>query len=186
MIFKIDQWILLFIQEYLRSDIMTPVMKAITHLGDKGLFWIGLACLFLFWHLTRKTGFLVLCSLAGSFIINNLFLKNLVARIRPYETITELELLIERQHDLSFPSGHSAASFTAAMVLYKLLPRKYGIPAIVLAALISLSRIYVGVHYPSDILAGVLSGTLIALATVKLAQKFQNKKNNPKEEALDS
>lgn len=173
-IFNMDKEILLFIQKYLRFDFLTPIMKAITHLGDNGLIWIVLGCLLLFWVKTRKTGLLTLLSLLGSYLINNLLLKNLVARIRPYERITELELLIERQHDLSFPSGHSAASFAAAVVLYQLLPKKYGIPVLILAALISLSRIYVGVHYPSDIIAGALSGTLIAIATVKAGQKYQH------------
>lgn len=170
MILKMDEQILLFIQNTIRHDMLTPVMKVITHLGDKGFIWIVLGILLLFWKQTRRTGCLTLISLMGSFLINNLLLKNLVARIRPYENITELELLVERAHDLSFPSGHSAASFAAAVVMYQLLPRKYGVPVLILAFLIALSRIYVGIHYPTDILGGMLSGTLIALLTVKLGR----------------
>lgn len=103
-------------------------------------------------------------SLVGSVVVNNLFLKNVVARTRPYEVVEGLTRLIEKQSDYSFPSGHTAASFAAAVILFLQLPKKYGIPALILAVLISFSRLYLGVHYPTDVLAGAVSGTLIALA----------------------
>ena len=104
-----------------------------------------------------------------------LFLKNVVARTRPYEVVEGLTRLIEKQSDYSFPSGHTAASFAAAVILFLQLPKKYGIPALILAVLISFSRLYLGVHYATDVLAGAVSGTLIALAVHWIFEKKKEK-----------
>lgn len=90
-------------------------------------------------------------------------LKNLIRRVRPYEVISGLTALIEKQHDFSFPSGHTASSFAVAIILYQELPKKYGCIAIVLAILIAFSRLYLGVHYPSDVIAGAISGSCIGM-----------------------
>ena len=106
---------------------------------------------------------MALIALFGSLVINNIILKNLIARTRPYDVVSGVQLLIERQSDFSFPSGHTGSSFAAAIVLYKELPKKYGLLALVLAAFIGLSRIYLGVHYPSDVMCGALFGSLIGI-----------------------
>ncbi len=168
----IDVNLLLFIQEYLRFDWMTPIWKLITWLGDAGWFWIALSVILLIPKKTRKIGATALISLLIGALITNVALKNLVARTRPYEVIDGLILLVDPQHDFSFPSGHSCASFAAAMVFYKMLPHKYGIPAVVLATLIALSRLYVGVHYPSDVAAGILIGIFSAWAAWKIVEKM--------------
>lgn len=173
---ELDGNILLWIQEYVRNDLLTPVMTFITHLGDGGYVWIGLAILFLLWKNRRKTGVLMIFSLLGSLLINNMILKNLVARVRPYEVVEGLQRIIEKQSDLSFPSGHTSSSFAAAVVIYCTCPKKIGIPALILAVLIGLSRLYVGVHYPTDVLVGAITGTLIALAVCKIYQKCFVKK----------
>lgn len=165
MIEILNQWdaqILLWIQENVRNALLTPIMKFITHLGDSGWIWIALTVFCLIIAKTRKTGFLLTFSLLGSLLVNNMILKNLVARTRPYEVVEGLERLIEAQKDLSFPSGHTGSSFAAAVIIFCMCPRKYGIPALVLAILIAVSRLYVGVHYPTDVLAGAVTGTLIA------------------------
>lgn len=159
--------ILLWIQEHLRSAAATPAMEFITHLGDTAFIWIVMAAVFFAFRRTRATGFQVLAALLGSLVINNLILKNLVARVRPYEVVEGLRLLIERQPDWSFPSGHSASSFAAAAVIF-LNHRRTGWPAVVLAALIAFSRLYVGVHYPTDVLFGALSGILIGTAVCRV------------------
>ncbi|MDD3063847.1 MAG: phosphatase PAP2 family protein, partial [Massilibacteroides sp.] len=107
-------------------------------------------------------------ALMGSFIIDNIILKNLVARTRPYEVVQGLQLLIGKQNDFSFPSGHTGSSFASAVILYKELPKKYGIPLIGLATLIGFSRLYLAVHYPSDVLGGAIIGTLIAILVNKV------------------
>lgn len=161
---NLDASILLWIQEHLRTPGLTMVMKQITKLGNAGIFWILLTIGLLLFAKTRNTGIMAGISLAISFVINNLFLKNVVARTRPYEVVEGLSRLIEKPVDYSFPSGHAASSFAVAVILYLELPKKYGIPLLILAGLISFSRLYLGVHYPSDVLVGALSGTVIALA----------------------
>lgn len=172
---NLDSNILLFIQEYIRQDFLTPFVKFITHLGDSGWFWIALSLLLLIPKKTRWVGLTALLALLFGALITNVALKNLVARTRPYEMIEGLRLLIEKQSDYSFPSGHTCASFAAAMVYYKMLPHKYGIPALVLAALIAFSRLYVGVHYPTDVLAGMIIGCAAAWAAYKVSTIFSER-----------
>lgn len=159
--------ILLWIQKYIRNSGLSPVMEAVTHLGDFGLFWILMMIVLVLYQKTRKAGIAVGIALLGSFVFNNLLLKNLVARTRPYEVIDGLHLLVGKAVDLSFPSGHSASSFAAAAVIAKLLPKRYGIAALILAGMIALSRLYVGIHYPTDVLFGMVSGGLIGLLAAK-------------------
>lgn len=166
--------ILLWIQEYLRNEFLTPVVTFITHLGDGGFIWILLTVLCLVFARTRKTGVLLTFSLLLNFLVNNLVLKNLVARTRPYEAVEGLHRIIEAQSDFSFPSGHTGCSFAAAMVLFAVCPRKVGVPAMVLAVLISLSRLYVGVHFPTDVLGGAVIGTVAALVVCWAYKKRWN------------
>lgn len=175
-ILALDGEILLWIQMYLRHEVLTPVLTFITHLGDKGLFWIVLSLLLLIKKSTRKTGFLSLLSLLITFLIVNVCMKNGFARIRPYETLTDLLFLIEKQSDFSFPSGHSASSFASAVVLFKQLPKRYGIPILILAILIAFSRLYMGVHYPTDILAGILIGSIVALLIIFVNKRLEKRK----------
>lgn len=168
---QLDGAILLWIQEHVRQDFLSPVVKFITHLGDAGWCWILLAMILLIVKKTRKIGLVTAVSLLSSYVVNNLILKNLAARVRPYEAVDGLQRIIEAQSDFSFPSGHSASSFAAAVVIFMLCPRKYGVPALVLAFLIALSRLYVGVHYPTDVLTGVISGTVIAVIVCTVYKK---------------
>ncbi len=158
-----DASILLWIQEYVRCDALTPAMTFITHLGDGGAVWIILAAVCLLFGRTRTAGALAAVSMACNFLVNNVFLKNFVARTRPYEAVEGLSRIIEAQRDFSFPSGHSGSSFAAATVIFLMCPRRYGISALVLASAIALSRLYVGVHYPTDVLAGGLIGAAAAI-----------------------
>lgn len=173
---QLDGNILLYIQDYIRQDWMTPFWKFITSLGNSGWFWIVLSILLVIPQRTRKIGITALAALLIGALITNVALKNLVARIRPYEVVDGLKLIIERQHDYSFPSGHTCASFAAALVYYKMGPRKWGIPAVVLASLIAFSRLYVGVHYPSDVLGGLLIGVFAAWAALKLKDYVMQKR----------
>lgn len=175
-LFQLDGNILLWIQEYIRCDFLTPIFKFFTTLGDDGRIWIATAIMLLFIKKYRKTGAMVGLSLIGSLIINNMLIKNLVARTRPYKVIETLTILIPEPGEFSFPSGHTSSSFAAGVVLFLTLPKKYGIPALILAVIISLSRLYVGVHYPTDVLAGMVTGTLIAVGVVKGWQLVEQKK----------
>ena len=157
--------ILLWIQNNIRNDVLTPIFKFITTLGNAGVIWIVLSVGLLIPKKTRRVGVLALVSLLFSALIDNVILKNVVARTRPYDLIEGLTSLVGAQKDYSFPSGHTGSDFAAAVVMFRGLPKKFGIPILVFACLMGLSRLYVGVHYPSDVLGGVLIGTGIALLT---------------------
>lgn len=172
---QLDGNILLWIQDNIRNDFLTPILIFITHLGDKGMIWILITFFLLLFKKTRKVGIISAMALVGSLLADNIILKNLVARTRPYEVIADLQILIERQSDFSFPSGHTGSSFASAVVLFQETPRKYGIPALVLAILIAASRLYMGVHYPSDVIAGVVIGTIVALLSRKLFYYLKKK-----------
>ena len=154
---------LLWLQNSVRNDILDPVFVFITTLGNGGAVWIIASAVMLIPKKTRRVGIAALIALAASAVIDNVLLKNIVARPRPYDVITGLTSLVGAQKDYSFPSGHTGSSFAAAIVMLRMLPKRYGVPAVVLAALIGLSRLYVGVHYPTDVLAGMMIGTGIAL-----------------------
>ncbi len=156
----IDGNILLWIQDNIRNDTLTPIVKFITSLGNAGIIWIAITLILLIFKKTRKLGGICALSLISSLVINNFILKNLVARVRPYDQISALNLIIEKQKDWSFPSGHTGSSFACAWAIFRNAPKKYGVPTLILAILIALSRLYVGVHFPSDVLAGVVTGIL--------------------------
>jgi len=176
---QLDGDLLLWIQNDCRTPLLTSFFTFLTHLGDSGGIWLVLSCVLLISKRTRAVGIMSLTALASSFLINNLILKNLVARIRPYEVLQGLTLLIERQSDFSFPSGHTASSFAAAVIIYRELPHRYGIAALILAAGIGFSRLYLGVHYPSDVISGALSGILIAVLVSKCFRTFTRQEALP-------
>lgn len=169
MILNLDGSILLWIQENLRGDFLNLLITLITTLGNGGLIWLVSSAVMLCFPKSRKTGVLVLMALLVSLLVNNFILKNVVARPRPWTCVEELQTLIEKPKDYSFPSGHTASSFAAAIVMYKTLPAHMGVPAVILAVGIGLSRLYVGVHYPTDVLAGALSGIIIARTVCRFA-----------------
>ncbi|MGN0343010.1 MAG: phosphatase PAP2 family protein [Roseburia sp.] len=173
MITEVDGQILLWIQENLRCAFLTPIMKFITHLGDAGIFWIVLTIGLLIFKKTRKVGLMSALALLGALLIDNIILKNLVARVRPYEVVDGLNRIIDAQIDFSFPSGHTGSSFASGVVCFKELPKQYGIPLLVLAFLIAFSRLYVGVHYPTDVLAGMVIGTIVALLACKVVHSVK-------------
>ena len=152
--------ILDFIQSNLRCGIMDSVMTFITGLGDSGEIWIACTLLLLLIPKTRKAGLAMGIALALEIVCCNVILKPFVARIRPCDVNTAVQLLIERPIDYSFPSGHTASSFAAASALY-FSRKKPWIPAAVLAGMIGFSRLYLYVHYPTDILAGALIGIMM-------------------------
>ena len=167
-----DLPILDWIQATLQSDFMDQFMPFITKFGDHGTFWMIISALLLIFPKTRKTGLGMAIAMLMGLLICNVTLKPLVGRIRPYDLQAELgitiQLLGERMHDFSFPSGHTIASFEAAVVLLKN-SKKMGIPALILAVLIAFSRLYLYVHYPTDVIVSVILGTLFAFIGNALA-----------------
>lgn len=172
---RLDINILLWIQEHLRIDALTPFWKVITFLGNAGWFWIVLAVALLVTKKTRRTGIAALLSLAVGFLITNVLLKNIVARPRPFDAYTEIIPLITRPTDFSFPSGHTCASFACALIFFRMLPKKYGVPAVILAGMVAFSRLYLGVHYPGDVLGGFLVAVFASTLVYHLVQTYQKK-----------
>ncbi len=176
-----DLPILDWIAAYLWCPFLDIVMPAITHLADAGLFWILLAAILLFFPKYRKAGLCMGLSLLLGLLICNGILKPLAARPRPYDYQLEhfgrvIPLLISAPADYSFPSGHTIASFEASVALL-LGHKRLGIPAILLACLIAFSRLYLYVHYPSDVLASLLLGTGIAILCTALVKQVCKKEN---------
>ena len=175
-----DLPILDWIQANMRSDFMDVVMPIITKFGDEGIFWIACAILLMFTKKHFKTGLGMGFAMMIGLLICNVTLKPLIGRIRPYDfqlqnMNTEIQLLIGAMHDFSFPSGHTIASFEACTVLM-LNSWKLGIPATILAILIAFSRLYLYVHYPTDVLFSVVAGSLFGLIGNALAQKIRVKR----------
>lgn len=172
---QLDGSILLFIQEHIRTPALDWLMKLASAVGDSGIIWILLGLALLIWKKTRRGGLDTLLSLAASTAVNNLIIKPLAARPRPYLTFEELEVIIKPLTSYSFPSGHACASFAAAFALSHAFKKHGGAWAYVPAAIITLSRIYVGIHYPTDIIAGAILGTVAAWLVCKLSKKYISK-----------
>lgn len=161
-----DLPILEWIQANLRNPVMDEVWKIITLFGDAGIFWILCGVILLVLPKTRKTGLAVLIALVLGVVVCNVTLKPLIGRIRPYDFQMqnygkEITLLVSAQHDFSFPSGHTIASFEACVAML-LNDKRLGIPATVLAFLVAFSRLYLYVHYPSDVIFSFFAGILFA------------------------
>ena len=168
--------IILWIQENLRG-VMDGFWIFVTHLGDEGYLWIALGIVLLCWKKTRPIGFTVLLSLLFDFLLINVTLKGLFSRHRPFvvnELITPLVGGVSPYR--SFPSGHSGGSFAAMLALSKWVPKKIGIPAIVLATMVALSRLYVGVHYSTDILGGFVVGLVCSIAAYHIVKHVMQKR----------
>ena len=171
------------ILDWIAANLWCPVldvlMPIITLLGDAGIFWIAVAVLFIFTKKYRKIGIGMMFALMMGLVICNIWLKPTIARIRPYDFqlqyfAKEIPLLAGGMHDFSFPSGHTIASFEAAVVIL-LGNKKLGIPAMILACLIAFSRLYLYVHYPTDVIVSVILGSILALIGWYLAQKVMEK-----------
>lgn len=167
----LDGNILLWIQDHIRAEWLTPIVTTVTKLGGLGFIWIVLCLFLLCFKKTRQAGVAGLLALVFSLVINNAILKKLVARTRPYEVIEGLQLLTKKATDFSFPSGHSASAFAAATAICRT-QRGSKWRWIVLAGAVcmALSRLYIGIHYPSDVICGALSGTLCGLAAAFLTK----------------
>ena len=158
--------------EKLWNPVLDAIMIFITHLGDDGIFWIALGVILCIFKKTRKYGVLVLLGLGIASCINNLVLKQIFERPRPFNfdgwpsDFVFPNPLIEKPHSFSFPSGHTSSSLGAATPLLIKANKKLGIPMFILALLVGFSRVYVHVHYPTDVIVGTLVGIVGGILAV--------------------
>lgn len=149
--------ILDFIRENLSCGFLDYLMRFFTFLGDEGWIWILTGVVLLFFKKTRRIGISVCMALIFSLLVSNIALKPIIARTRPFDLAEGIKLIIDSPTDFSFPSGHSSASFAAAVAIF-CNNKKYGSLALVLSFLIAFSRLYLYVHFPTDVLAGSVIG----------------------------
>lgn len=167
---SLDQTILYWIQDNLSCGLLDLLMPKLTLLGSGGAIWLLAAGGMLCTKKYRRQGVILLAGLAAGVLVGNVCLKNLIARPRPCWLDDSVKLLVSSPADYSFPSGHTLASAIGATVLTKT-NRRFGWAAIPIAAIIAFSRLYLFVHFPSDILAGAVLGVAIGEAVYYLGMR---------------
>ena len=171
------QWI-----QSIQNGFLDALMVGVTTLGNAGAIFIILGLTLLFTKKYRKAGLAVLVALIVMLLCNDLFLKEFFARVRPFNLFesnpekyavwgTEYVFpeLVHKPSSFSFPSGHTASAFAAAPALLWH-SRKWGIPTMIFAAFMGFSRIYVQVHYCTDVIGGIISGAICGLIAVLIVK----------------
>jgi undecaprenyl-diphosphatase len=172
----VDIKILIFIIENVRNPILDNLLYFLTTIGNKGIIWIIISVIMLIKRRTRKVGITILLALLLGLIFGEIILKPTVGRLRPFLKYAGFESVISNLSSYSFPSGHTTSSFAAAAVIY-IKKIKYRMVYIILALLIAFSRIYFTVHYPSDIVGGIILGLICAYLATQFERKVYNNKN---------
>lgn len=157
-----DASVITAIYENVHSAFLTMFFRIVTLLGEGGIFWIAVAVILLFFKKTRRSGICIGASLLIGVIVGNGIIKNVVARPRPYDAIEGIESVVSHLSDYSFPSGHSLCCFEAATAL-AMNRTRWAIPAYVGAVLVAVSRLFLFVHYPTDVICGALLGVLFGV-----------------------
>lgn len=163
--YNLDEQILLFIQENIRNPILTSFFVPLTILGNTGIFLIILGIVLSLIKKTRWLGVSFLTALLLNFIINDLVIKNIIRRVRPFHTIPGLEILIKPPKSFSFPSGHTSSFFACGTLLFAS-SKKYGGLLLLISLMMGFSRMYVGVHYPSDVFVGMFVGIISGIIAI--------------------
>ena len=157
-------------------------MIFLSAIGEAGIVWILISIILACFPKTRRCGITMMISMALTFLLGNLILKNLIARPRPCAIDTNIKLLVKFPSEYSFPSGHTMNGFTAAVSIF-LYHKRAGIAALLLAAAIAFSRMYLFVHFPTDILGGIVLGTLDAILTYYVVKRaFAAKREMPQDD----
>lgn len=168
----IDLRVLQFINEHIQNPVFDAAMPWITRLGNLGLLWIAVTVVLLCIKKYRRTGVVLAAALVFVTVLGELVLKPIVGRSRPFEGFLTIELLIQAPMGYSFPSGHALLGFTAATVLF-LRDKRLGVAAGLVALLIAFSRLYLNVHYATDVAAGILLGILCGWLVTFVFQRLK-------------
>lgn len=168
---EFDFSVLYFIQDYMRTGFLDSVAWFLSVAFEGGLFWFAVSAVLLVFRRTRTAGVMVICAMGLAFLIGEVGMKNIICRPRPCHIDGTVPLVISMPESYSFPSGHTGSSFAAAGALFAF-DKRMGIPALVLALFVGLSRMYLFVHFPTDVLSGLLLGLLCALAVAVIFRKF--------------
>ncbi len=180
--FGMDASIFRAMNEILNNNpFIFKIARFISYFGDHGFFFIALTLVFLVFRKTRKLGLLLALGLAFNHVINNMVLKNLIARARPYDEVSEFKMMWEahsniKMNSYSFPSGHTSMAAAIGGGLFIMLNKKYSWAFLLIPLLMGWSRITLFVHYPSDVLFGLITGALsivCAYFTAKLLYKWK-------------
>lgn len=172
---NIDINILYFIQNNIQNKFLNPIMIFLTSLGNLGFIWIAISILLIISKKYRKIGLLTLAVLIVNTLLGEGLLKYIIERSRPFATYESLHIMIPKPSSYSMPSGHTSASFAAAFMLAYYF-KNIRVYIYSLASLIAFSRLYLLVHYPSDVLTGALLGYLSFLIVIKSYELIQKSK----------
>ena len=156
------------------EEVLDALAVFLNYAGEHGEIWIAFTLLLLLFRRTRKAGCAMATALVLYLVAGDCILKPLFARPRPCDVNTAITILVKRPHGHSFPSGHTASAFAAAFALW-LQNRKLGVPALVLAAFIAFTRLYLYVHFPTDILGGAVLGVALGAAASAIANHMANR-----------
>ena len=170
-ILSVDFWILDLIRAHVSCAFLDAVMPVITNLNNRGEIWILIGLSLLFTKKYKKYGVYLLIGLLAGLFLGNGVLKNVIARPRPFSFRPEISLIIPPPGSYSFPSGHTLSSFTAAFILLRA-DKRFGVGGMILAALIAFSRLYLYVHFLTDLLGAILCSFLIATLVLKVGEKL--------------
>lgn len=165
----IESEILVWIQNHIRFEIMDNIMPGISAINNAGIIAILTVLILVLWKKYRCAGLAAFASIASECVIINLILKPLVHRTRPFYVNESLQLLGHIPTDYSFPSGHTGSAFAVSTVMLLCMPKKYGVTATVISALIAFSRLYNGAHYPTDVLIAMMIGIITGVLSAKYA-----------------
>lgn len=168
---KLDSSVFEFF-EGISCTILDWIFKIITFTGNGGMIWIILALALMVKKENRKISVAIILSLTAVAILNNLVLKEIFDRVRPFVADPSIELLIKIPSGSSFPSGHASSSFACAVALF-MFHKKWGVTALVYAFLMAVSRVYLHVHYATDVLGGMIVGIICGILVVKIYSKIE-------------
>ncbi len=171
-----DFAVLDFIQNNMRCGFMDGLMRFVTVLGNGGIIWIALGLVLCCFRKYRACGVSIIIGLLAGLLLSTWGIKNIVCRLRPYVQEPDITLLIPPPGGYSFPSGHALSSFTAAFLLIMHRVKYLDVAALVLACLIAFSRLYLYVHFPTDVLCGIALAAVIAAAVFYLEKRYLKKK----------